>query len=663
MPDWKQFVRERLKLPKLTPSREAEIVEDVAGQLEEAYREALRRGSTEDEARAAAEQHVPDWSALGAEIERNEQRHESTWAARAEEHFVTPRTFTGRGMEMLSDFVSDSIQALRALRKNPSFAIAAVLTLAIGIGANVSIFSVAETIVFRPLPFPAPDQLVVIWNEYEGHPAGSAPPDYMDRVHMSHTMQSIAAFEFRQADLTGRGEPVRLAVMRATASYFEVLQTKPLLGRVYSAEEDRPGATPVVVLSHEIWQSRFGADRNIIGQSLTLIGVPRTVIGVMPPQIRLVDDVEAWVPSAFSPAQLSDAFRGNENQIVIGRMKNGVTLAQATADMKAIAASVLTRVPGRKDFLTRTHWSASVVPLKQQMVGDTQPAVLTVYAAVMLLLLMACVNVANLLLARATARRREISTRIALGASPARLARLLLTESLILAVTGGIAGLALTMAAIRVIAAAQITSVPRLGELTLHWGTLVYTAFIVLATALLFGLAPIRQMLRLNLAQGLQDRSNPSGRGRRQWTNRVLVAAQLAMALMVLIGAGLLLRTFQNLSRTSPGFSAENRVTFRVAMPRVRYPDAAHQIVFVQQLSERLKTLPGVRSVGFTHRLPLIGINDTATVHIQGVELPPGFRRRGSNCVPWIPATSPRWASRCSKAGISTSATRKRVLR
>jgi len=624
MPDWKQFVRERLKLPQLTAAHEAEIVEDLALQLEEAHREALRHGASEAVARLAAAQHIPDWSAFSRAVAARQHRHNESVGAQLQEQLVMTGTARGRIMQMLSDFFSDALQAGRALRKAPAFALAAVATLAIGIGANVAIFSIADAVVFRPLPFADSARLAVIWNEYQGKPSDNSPPDYMDRVQFSRTMESLAAFDMRQADLTGRGEPVRIGMQRTTASFFTVLQAKPLLGRVYSAEEEQPGGAPVVVLSYPSWQSRFGGDRNILGSTITLNGTPRTVLGVMPPGFYLVEEVEAWVPLVFTTAQLADSNRGNEYLNVIGRMRPGVTLAQAESEMDAIAASVLTRVPQRRDFLSRVHWAAAVVPMLDQFIGEIRPAVLTVYAAVVLLLLMACVNVANLLLARAVGRRREISTRIALGASPGRLARLLLTEGLVLAAAGGLAGLVLSALAIRLVAHAEISGVPRLNEVALHWGTLSYTAGIVLATAILFGLAPIRFLLRENLAQGLQERGASAGRGPHLWASRMLVAGQLAMALLVLVSAGLLLRTFQNLSRTSPGFAVENRVTFRVSMPNSRYPDPPHRIEFVQRLSERLGAIPGVQHVGFSHRLPLIGINDTATIRIQGVELPAG---------------------------------------
>jgi len=622
--DWRQYVRERLQVAQLAPAREAELVEDLALQLEQAYRDALAQGASPAAARVAAEQHVPDWQAFSSAVAAQERRHHQSKGPQAQEYLLVKRNTRGRILGLVSDFLSDAIHSGRALRKSPSFATVAVATLAIAIGANVAIFSVADAVVFRPLPFTDSGQLAVIWNEYQGNRSSNSPPDYMDRVQFSRTMESLAAFDMRQVDLTGRGEPLRIGVQRTTASFFTVLKAGASLGRVYSTEEEKPGAAPVVVLSYRCWQSRFGGDHNILGTTITLNGVPRTVLGVMPAGFHLVEEVEAWLPLVFTPAQLADSNRGNEYLTVISRLRPGVTLAQAELEMDGIAASVLTRVPQRLDFLTRARWSAGVVPMHEQLVGEIRPAVLTVYTAVILLLMMACVNVANLLMARAVGRRKEISTRIALGASPGRLARLLLTEGLVLAATGGLAGLALSAVAIRVVAHAEAFGVPRLNEVALHWGTLGYTAGIVMATALLFGLAPIRFLLRANLAQGLQERGASAGRGPRLWTNRVLVIAQMAMALLVLVSAGLLLRTVQNLSRTNPGFAVENRVTFRVSMPNSRYPDAAHRAEFVQRLSERLAALPGVQRAGFSHRLPLVGINDTATIRIQGVELPAG---------------------------------------
>ena len=629
--NWIAFVRARLRLRGLTAARELEIVEEVAQQLDEAFAEALRRGASDAQAKDAAEQHVPDWAAFAGEVERREKRNGQSLGARANDELLRTRPQGGMG-QMLSDFAADAIQALRGLRKNRAFALAALATLAIGIGANVTIFSVADAIVFRPLPFPQPEHLVVIWNEYEGKPSSNSPPDYLDRQQMAKTLEGIAAFDERQADLTGRGEPVRLAIGRATASLLPVLGVQPVLGRNFSAEEDISGGPPVALLSYESFQSRFGGDDKILGAAITLNGIPRTIIGVLPRGFRVMaSEAEAWVPLSFTPAQLADSFRGNEYLTVIARVREGVAMQAVETEMDAIAASVLERVPGRRAFLSRVKWAASVVPMHEQMVGAVRPAVLTVFFAVGLLLLMACVNVANLTLARATARRKEISTRIALGASPGRLARLLFTESLVLAAAGGALGLAIAAGATRMLAAAAITGVPRLEEVSIHASTLAYTAAVVLLTAVVFGFAPMRLMLRGDLAGSLKERSDSAGRGPRMWMNRALVTAQLGMALLVLVGAGLLLRTFQNLMNTHPGFAAENRVTFRMAMPATRYPDAAARTAFVERLAEHLRSLPGVAHAGFVQRLPLAGVNDTSTFRIFSESEPgPGERPLGA---------------------------------
>ncbi|MGH9862567.1 MAG: ABC transporter permease [Candidatus Acidiferrales bacterium] len=446
--------------------------------------------------------------------------------------------------------------ALRLLAKSPGFSAVVVLTLALGIGANSGIFSIVRAVLLRPLPYKDPERLVLVWNKYKNFRAVNSVPDYLDRRQQSKTLEEIAAFNLTDLNLSGRGEPVQVAASTVTASYFPLLGVQPALGRVFLPEEDEPGRSQVVVLSYGSWQRHFGGDANIIGQTLTLNGLPHTVVGVMPKSFRNpLSEVDLWKPSAFTPEQMDDSNRGNEYLNVMGRLRAGTSLAQVRAEMDTIAARVPELFPSRRDYLINSQWGASVSQLQEELVGNVRPALLVLSGAVGLILLIACANVANLLLMRAAARQKEISLRMALGAPRSRILRQLTTESLLLSLLGGGLGLALAYWGLDAFRALGLESLPRQEDIGIDRGVLFFTLGLSVLTGIVLGLAPGRETFKADFHSALKEaeRGTP-GRGRRRLLDG-LVVGEVALVLLLLVGAGLLLKSFRNLLRSARALS------------------------------------------------------------------------------------------------------------
>jgi predicted permease len=525
----------------------------------------------------------------------------------------------------MDSLVQDVRFAIRVLRKSPAFTVVAVLTLALGIGANAAIFSLVRAILLQPLPYRDADRLVMIWNEYGGKPASNSPPDYLDRKKESRTLDEIAAFRAVSLNLSGTGTPQRVPAARVTASFFSTLGVPPELGRVFSASEDVPGNNSVVVLSHGCWQRRFGGDSSLVGRSVRLNGQPHTVVGVMPPDFNaLLPDQEAWVPIAFTPQQMSDDNRGNEYLDVIARYKPQVDPAQVEAEMDAIAATVPERIQDRRDFLLSASWGAQVVPLREQFVGDARPALLVLTCAVGLVLLIACANVGNLLLARATKREREVALRAALGAGRGRIVRQLLVESVLLSAMGGAAGLLLAHGGAWLARKLGPATVPLLERVDVDASVLLFLLGVSVASGILFGLLPVLRLARGDLHASLKEGKGNVGGSGRQRLGGTLVVAEFAISLILLTGTGLLLRSLGRLVQVDPGFESENRLTVALSLPAASYRDGARREAFFRTLLARLESLPGVVSAGAVQSLPLAGTEDTSTVALEGRPTPAG---------------------------------------
>jgi putative ABC transport system permease protein len=489
------------------------------------------------------------------------------------------------------------------LLKNPGFAAIAVIALALGIGANTAIFSVVNTILLRSLPYDDPDRLMVVKeNKLPQFPEFSVSPgNFLDWQKQNGSFEKLAAVQGSSYNLvTGDAEPERLDGARVSAGLFEMLGVKPVQGRTFLEEEDQPGHQNVVVLSSNLWKRRFGSDSNIIGQSITMSAASYTIIGIMPTSFQFPDrDIDLWTPIAFTAAQAQQ--HGSHYVLVIGRLKPGVTTEQARTEMSAIAARLAEQYPN-----SNAGWSTIVVPMQEFEVRDIKPALLVLLGAVALVLLIACANVANLLLARSTARQKEIAIRTALGASRSRVVRQLLTESVLLAVVGGGAGLLLAAWGTRSLLALAPEDLPRVKDVALDGRVLGFTLLVTLITGIVFGLVPALQASRPNLNETLKE----GGRGTTGGHHRVrssLVITEVALALVLLVGAGLLIRSFIRLQQVNPGFNTKNAMSANVALPGRKYPNSDQYLSFFTQLIEKIGALPGVVAVGASQSLPIQG--------------------------------------------------------
>jgi len=501
--------------------------------------------------------------------------------------------------------INDLRYAFRQLIKAPSFTAIAILTLALGIGACSAIFSVVNVVLLRPLDYPEPGRIVAIREtQLPQFPEFSvSPPNYLDWEKQTKSYEYLAAYGGANVNLTGEGEPERLVGVKATAHYFDAYGVKPVLGRMLLPEEDAQGKNHVVVLSYPFWQRVFGGGRDVVGRAIQLNGEPHTVVGVAPVGFGLTSKVDVWMPMAFKPDETANDARGGHYINVVGRLKPGVTVAQARAELEVIAAQLARQYPD-----SNKGWGVFMMPLQDYSVRDVKPVLYTLLGAVGCVLLIACANLANLLLARATARHREISIRAALGASRARLVRQLLTESVVLSLCGGAAGLLLARWGLDALLALAPTSLPRITEIHLDSGVLLFSLALSVVTGLVFGIAPAWLAARADvneaLKQGTRGSTEGGARGR---LRSALVVIEVTFALMLLGGAGLLARSFMQLAHVDPGFIPENATLLRLSLPQKKYAMPEQQTAFADALLDRVKALPGVQAAGITHSMPLVG--------------------------------------------------------
>ena len=501
--------------------------------------------------------------------------------------------------------LNDLRYALRQLVKAPSFTIVAILTLALGIGACTAIFSVVKTVLLSPLDYPDPDRLVIIreTNLPQFPEFSVSPPNFIDWQKQAKSYEYLAATASATLNLTGEGEPQRLIGVAVTAHYFDVYGVKPVLGRMLLPEEDAPGKNHVIVLSHGFWQRVFGGARDVVGRSVQIDGEPYQIVGVAPYGFGAAGKVDVWTPMAFTPHQTANDARGGHWITVYGRLKPGVTFSQAEAEMNVIAAQLAVQYPD-----PQKGWGIFMMPMQDYQVREVKPVLYTLLGAVSCVLLIACANLANLLLARATARHREISIRAALGAGRGRLIRQLLTESVVLAVCGGAAGVILAKWGLDALLTLAPTNLPRSGEIHLNPGVLLFSLVLSIATGLLFGIAPAWLAARADVNEALKQGTRGSTEGGARGRLRgALVVIEVTLALVLLGGAGLLARSFMQLAHVDPGFIPENATILRLALPQKKYAQPEQKNAFANSLLEHLKDLPGVQAVGLTHSMPLVG--------------------------------------------------------
>ena len=517
----------------------------------------------------------------------------------------------------------DSRYGLRMLIKHPGFTAVAVFALALGIGANTAIFSVVNAVLLQAMPYGEPDRLVMVWSslpERDRDAFPVSPADFNDWKEQNTVFEQIAASRDVQYNLTGMGDPEFIVGYRFSSDFFQVAGVQPLLGRTFTPEEDKPGSDRVVVLSHHLWMRLFNGDTEALGRSLTLSGNQYEIIGVMPSGFRHPGGVpELWTPLAL-PANLANSRQARVCR-VLARLKSNVPIEQARTEMAALAARIAQDHPD-----TNANLGVKIVSLRDEQVGDVRPALLLLLASVGFVLLIACANVANLLLARAAVRQREIAIRTALGANRLRLLRQFLTESVLLSSIGGALGLLLAIWSTGPMLqmfpnSIENLSIPKVEAIPIDWKVLLFTLAASLVTGLVFGIVPALTASKADINLALKESGRTTVGGVSRWRNG-LVVSEIALSLMLLIGAGLLLKSFARLQRSDFGFNPENVLTVQVILPQTRYSEPAKRRQFLDESIRKIETLPGVKTVGATNFLPLTGFWGTISIAAQGQPLP-----------------------------------------
>ena len=524
---------------------------------------------------------------------------------------------------------SDIRYAFRSLVKRPTLTVIAIVTLAIGIGANTAIFSFINALLLRPLPFPDLDRIVAVWEKIPSRGVERnevTVADYLDWRTQNKTFEQLGIYTWWSTNLSGDGNPERVQGYRVTPNFFDVVGVKPILGRGFSSEENQPGKDGVALLTYGLWQRRFGADPNIVNKTIATNGLKRTVIGVMPPDFSFPKGAEIFAPLTITPEMARS--RRSQSYLGIGRLKAGVSVQSAQADLDTIAAQLEKQYPQ-----SNTGRGVAVYPILQDTVRLYSTALWVMMAAVGFVLMIGCANVANLMLARATGRQREIAMRAALGASRSRIVRHLLTESVLLGIVGGLLGILVGYWGIDLIRAANPGEAARFApgwnNLGINLPVLGFTMLLSILSGVLFGLAPALQLSKPNLNASLKEGGRQAGSGSHRLRS-VLVVAEVGLSLMLLVSAGLLLRSFLQLVKTDPGFNSENLITMNLVLPAAKYQDDTQRSAFYSDLVARVEQLPGVTSTALVNYLPLGGANSSNPFLIEGApEPPPGQENDG----------------------------------
>jgi len=601
MRDWQGFVRARLRVPDLAPEREARIIREVASQLEDFYRDEIARGATEQEADAHAGRQIVDWTRLARDVQRADWPHVQPRVDRIVNALeARPAAKQGGGL-MAAYLVRDVRYTIRQLFRAPGFTTVALLTLALGIGATTAVFSVVDGVLLRPLPYPEPDALVRV---HEVLPQiglfSVAPANFFDWRAQNTVFDRLAAYTTASATLIGPDGPERIQGMQVSWDLFPTLRAAPAIGTVFTKDEDQPGGSRVVMLSHGLWLRRFGGDPGVVGTSVTLSGAPTTIVGVMPADFYFpTRSKEFWQPLALDPA---NATRGGHFLGVVARMKPDVTVEQAQVHMRTVAERLARQYPADS-----AGESARVVALQEQVVGAIRPALLMLFAAVGVVVLIVCANVANLLLVRASVREKEMAIRAALGASQHRLIVQVLSESLVLAIVGGAFGVLLGYLAIAPIRTLSAGSVPRVADIGLDGRVLAFAAVASMLTGVLFGLAPAWQATRTGVSAVLKQGGRSSSTSGGRWVRSGLLVAEVALSIVLLTGATLLLRSFAKVTNVDPGFNPDGVLAFQVSLPDVAYTKDPQRLGFFDALLVGLESQAGVESAGLVQTLPMQG--------------------------------------------------------
>jgi putative ABC transport system permease protein len=621
----------RLRARREADRQAADLEEEMRLHLELRARALAERGLAPEQAFDAARRQFGNLTTI-----QEESRHEGGWT-------------------MIDNLLEDVTHALRMLRKTLVFTLVAVSTLALGIGMNSAIFSIVNAVMLRGLPLPDSARLVSLWEEYHNEPStlnshgaslsasGSLPAVQRTTVSVANladyrkapSFEGLAGADITQMNLTGSGTPERIAGMSVTANFFPILRVQPALGRAFLTEEDQPDHDGVVVISDELWQRRFGRDPKILGTEIRLDANQYRVIGVLAPDFRspsqfgIPEHIEFYVPAAYSKELLSDKGRGDHEVSVIGRLKPSTTVQGARAELEAISATLAKQFPDSNKGLI-----ATVAPLRDDIVRKVSTSLLVLLGAVGLIVVVACLNVANLMLVRAIARRRETSVRIALGASRVRVIRGLLVESLLVAFAGCAAGVLLGSALMKLLVAVAPASIPRIGSVSMDWQVLLASAILALLSGAIFGVIPAWQVSQTDPADSLRGSDkNLSGRSQIRWRT-ALTLAEVGVSTVLLIGAGLLLKSFVTVLGVDLGFQAERVLTMNITLPEAKYATPLQRLQFFEQLETRVAAMPGVLSAAYCNRFPLRGgwgtgvVLDTASdkyLDVDSQAVSPGY--------------------------------------
>ena len=598
-PAWRRYLR------FWRPDPAADLDDELRFHLEARIRDYLAEGLSSDQARTEALRRLGN-------MERVRE------ACKAIDRGGDARE---RRRDMWDDVKQDLRYAGRSLRRQPGFTLIAVLTLALGIGANTAIFSVVNGVLLRPLPYSEPDRLVRLFTAFRGsgnERYAMSQPEFMDYKGLTRVFENAAAFTGASLTLTGDGDPERVRGIAATADLFPVLGIHPALGRGFEPDDGRTGVEPVVVLTHEFWQTRFGGEPGVLNRILQLNGISRRVVGILPPGAT-VEQAQAFIPHYINPDSL--AGRASNYLSGVARLRPGVSVERAQAELNALTRQLAERYANT--YPAEMGYGATVVAMHDEVVGDVRPALLILLGAVGLVLLIACANVANLLLARGEARQREIAVRLALGGGRTRILRQLLTESSVLALAGAAGGMLLAWWGMKVLFAVNPTAIPRIELARIDWTVWLVTLVVALLTGLLFGLAPALHLVATESQASLHDGSRGSEGPGRHRLGRTLVAGEIALAVVVVIGAALLMRSFQSLRGTDPGFNPDGILTVDLALPAARY-DVDASTRFYQQLVDRLGALPGVAMAAAASDLPPAAGGRNWDIIIDGRPRDPG---------------------------------------
>ncbi len=523
----------------------------------------------------------------------------------------------------MRNLVADFRFGLRILLRNPGFTLAAIVVLALGIGANTAIFSIVNAVLLRPLPYEDASRIMQVWHvppakSFPGMTLFSvSPANYLDWQSQNRSFEQMAAYGFESFNVGGGERPEAIRGAAVAPGFFSILRVQTVLGRTFSLEEDRPGQGHVVILGHTLWRDHFAADTGIVGRNVLLDGQTYTVVGVMPPKFKFPAWAELWVPLAWSNEKR--AVRGNHNYMVIGRLKPEVAVQQAKADLSAISLRLEQQYPEDDK-----GWGATVVPLREEISGDVRPALLVLLGAVAFVLLIACANVANLVLAKTLARKKEIAIRTSLGASRAAVLRQILAETLLLSLAGGALGLFLARFCITLIQKFLTDRLPSSTEITLDAPVLAFTVFLALLAGILAGLLPAMRFTRTDVNEALkqgQNRGSSDSSGSK--TRGLLVVSEVALSLVLLIGAGLMIRSLLRLSSVQPGFDPNNVLTARLTVPGTKFSSPAAQISFYDQVLRQVRATPGVESAGLIDSLPIDDGGSHQPVAVEGQPVVP----------------------------------------